>query len=390
MFKSFFLGGFEGSTGFNRHRQWIDQVRATQHDRFADEDCLLLNRVGIRAVRESVRWPLVDFSGKYDFSTLEPFLSAAEKHDIEIVYDLFHFGYPEYVDLFSSDFPRRFADYCYAAADYLSGYRHLGSTFAPINEPSFFSWAAGDAGLFAPHIKCRGRELKINLIRAAIVGIDAIRSAFPQAHIVNIDPICRVVAPLNRPDLQNDADSFNDNAVFEAWDMLSGRLLPELGGSPHHLGIIGINYYWTNQWELGKQGVPLEDDDPRRWSLGELVRTVWERYGAEMVITETGHVGNMRPIWLQELSQEAENVIRDGLPLNGVCLYPVLGMPEWHQPEEWTQMGLWDLKLSGEKLKRVRYEPVIRALRKAQRVERLKLRGQKIFPYGEFISTYLE
>jgi len=64
-----------------------------------------------------------------------------------------------------------------------------------------------------------------------------------------------------------------------------------------------------------------------------------EQYGAVMVITETGHVGNMRPIRLRELGLEAENVIRDGLPLNGVCLYPVLGMTEWHQPEEWTQMG---------------------------------------------------
>lgn len=49
-----------------------------------------------------------------------------------------------------------------------------------------------------------------------------------------------------------------------------------------------------------------------------------------MVITETGHVGNMRQIWLRELGREAENVIRDGISLNGVCLYPVLGMPEWH------------------------------------------------------------
>ena len=32
-FQSFFLAGFEGSTGINRHGQWFDQVEATQHDR---------------------------------------------------------------------------------------------------------------------------------------------------------------------------------------------------------------------------------------------------------------------------------------------------------------------------------------------------------------------
>ena len=26
MFRSFFLAGFEGSTGYNRHGQWFDQV----------------------------------------------------------------------------------------------------------------------------------------------------------------------------------------------------------------------------------------------------------------------------------------------------------------------------------------------------------------------------
>jgi beta-glucosidase/6-phospho-beta-glucosidase/beta-galactosidase len=390
MFKSFFLGGFEGSTGFNRHRQWIDQISATQHDRFADEDYALLNKVGIRAVRESVRWPLVDTSGRYDFSSLEPFLSAAENHDIELIYDLFHFGFPEYIDLCSEDFPSRFAEYCYAVADYLSRYSDLGSCFTPINEPSFFSWAAGEVGLFAPHLTCRGSELKINLIRGALAGIEAIRSAFPEARIINIDPICRVAPPMDRPDLQGEAEFFNNNAVFESWDMLSGRLHPELGGSPNHLGIIGINYYWTNQWELGRPGVPLQDDDPRRWSLGDLIRTVWDRYGAEIVITETGHVDRMRPIWLRELSQEAESVIRDGLPLHGVCLYPVLGMPEWHQRDEWTNLGLWDLKLSGRRLKRVPYEPAIRALRKAQKVERLNLRGRTMFSYDDFKSRYLE
>ena len=77
----------------------------------------------------------------------------------------------------------------------------------------------------------------------------------------------------------------------------------------------------------------------------------------------------MRQIWLREFGRDAENVIRDGLSLNGVLFTRFLVMPEWRQPEEWTQMGLFDCKLAGQKL---------------------KLRGQTIFPYGEFISMYLE
>jgi hypothetical protein len=30
------------------------------------------------------------------------------------------------------------------------------------------------------------------------------------------------------------------------------------------------------------------------------------------------------------------------VPLRGACLYPILGMPEWHDRDLWTPMGLWD------------------------------------------------
>ena len=126
-----------------------------------------------------------------------------------------------------------------------------------VNEPSFFAWAAGEAGLFAPHAYGQGWELKVRLIEAAIQGINAIWSACPDALIVNIDPICRVAVPHTKSEAAPEVQAFNSGAVFQGWDMLSGRLNPELGGSPRHLGIVGINYYWTNQWELGTTAVPL-------------------------------------------------------------------------------------------------------------------------------------
>jgi hypothetical protein len=362
LFRSFFLAGFEGSTGYNAHRQWIDQVVATQHDHFADEDYRCLREVGIQAAREVVRWPLVDERGRYDFSTVQPFLEAGRRHGITIIHDLFHFGYPKDVDLRCEAFASRFAEYCYATARYISTHSDGPHYFTPINEPSYFSWAAGEVGLFAPHLHGRGWELKVQLIRAAIQGIEAIWSACPGARIINVDPVCRVVTPHDRPDLQPEADGFNTGAVFQSWDMLSGRLLPELGGSPKHLDLIGINYYWTNQWELNCPGVPLGDEDPRRWPLRRLVQLVWERYGAEMLITETSHVGEQRVSWLRELRGEVRALLSESVPLRGVCLYPILGMPEWHAPDVWTQMGLWELVPQGSRLKRVIYGPMLDAL----------------------------
>jgi beta-glucosidase/6-phospho-beta-glucosidase/beta-galactosidase len=369
MFSSFFLAGFECAAGFNAHCEWFDQIAATGHDARADEDYQLLRSAGIRAAREGVRWASVDRGGRYDFSSLAPIVRAARRHNVELIYDLFHFGYPTDVDLFSKEFPERFAEYCYAAARFICDQTDGTHYFTPVNEPSFFSWAAGEVGLFAPHARGRGWELKVNLMRAAIEGVNAIRAACRTARIVNADPMCRVVAPRDRPDLQREADDFNRGAVVQGWDMLAGKLLPELGGSPSHLDIVGVNYYWTNQWELGRAGVPLDDWDERRAPLRQLVGEVCERYdGAEVLITETGHVGEMRAAWLRELADECEAMLARGVPLRGVCLYPILGMPEWHAREVWTRMGLWDLQREGDgELKRVAYEPMHDALRDAQR-----------------------
>jgi beta-glucosidase/6-phospho-beta-glucosidase/beta-galactosidase len=151
--------------------------------------------------------------------------------------------------------------------------------------------------------------------------------------------------------------------------MLCGRMLPELGGSREHLDIIGINYYWTNQWEHTRPGIPLRDDDPRRAPLRDLVRGVWERYGGELMISETSHRDEMRPVWLRELAVECEALLAEGVPLQGVCLYPILGMPEWHARSEWSRMGLWDLVEEGEMLRRVACRKSLAAFKEAQRLE---------------------
>ena len=75
----------------------------------------------------------------------------------------------------------------------------------------------------------------------------------------------------------------------------------------------------------------------------------------------------MRPIWFRELIAEVQAVLADEIPLRGVCLYPILGMPEWHDQTKWTQMGVWDLVPEGSILKRVPYEPLIESLRDAQK-----------------------
>lgn len=379
LFRSFILGGFECATGYNARGDWIDQIAATHHDHHANEDYERLTQVGIFAAREAMRWPLIDSGGgRYDFSTVDPFIAAARRHGVEVIWDLFHYGYPTGLDLFGGEFPARFAAYCAAAAHYVRERTEGTCYFTPINEPSFFSWAAGEVARFAPHQKGRAFELKVALARAAIRGIDAIRAVDPGARIVNVDPLCHVAQPADRPDMTEAVQHFNARAVWESFDMIAGRIMPELGGSRSHLDLVGLNYYWTNQWELGRDEQPLADDDPRRVPLSELLADVWQRYGGDLLLTETAHVDDTRPRWLAHVVTEAKKVLARGVPLRGVCLYPILGMPEWHTPETWVNMGLWDLRRC-EKLGLTRElcAPMLPALEDALRL------GERYWPRAD-------
>jgi hypothetical protein len=370
LFRSFFFAGFEGTACYNARHEWIDQIVSTEHDHQLDGDYRRLREVGLCATREAIRWPLVDRHGRHDFSSAQPFLEASRRHGLEVIWDLFHYGYPADLDPFSDEFVRRFAAYCHAAARFVDAHTDGTCYFTPVNEPSFFAWAGGEVGRFAPHCRGRGSELKVALVRAAIAGINAIHDAVPAARIVNVDPLCRVVPPAADAQRRSEVHDFNHRAVFEAWDMIAGRVRPELGGSRRHLDIIGVNYYWTNQWELGREERPLGLDDPRRLPLATLLRRVWQRYHADFLLTETAHVGDMRSIWMRCMAEECEELLDDGVPLRGACLYPILGMPEWHEPETWTRMGLWDVVPRGGRLERVAHEPMLEGLRAAQRLER--------------------
>ena len=142
MFRSFFMAGFECATGINRHGEWFDQIAATQHDRQVGEDYERLAALGIRTVREGIRWPLVDRGDAYDFASVTPFVTAARDLGLEVIWDLFHYGYPADCDPFAAGFADRFAAYCQATARYVCARSAGPWYFTPMNEPSWKSCQA--------------------------------------------------------------------------------------------------------------------------------------------------------------------------------------------------------------------------------------------------------
>lgn len=348
LFQSFFAGGFECSSIVRRSGYRLDLVAATAHDTFARQDYMRLKQQGLRVAREGVRWHLVESRpGRYDFSSALPIVRAARATGTQVIWDLCHFGWPDHLDLFKPEFVSSLAEYGAAFARWLANEIDGPGFFVPVNEISFFSWAAGDEGTLFPFVTRRGFELKTHLVRAAIAAMNAIWAGRPDSRFVHVDPIIHVVASSRHPEEQPDAEAYR-LSQFQAWDMLAGRLWPELGGHERYLDVIGANFYPHNQWFYNlkdfrrvRKFTPLTRHHPRYRPFREMLNEVYRRYHRPIFIAETGAEKMLRAGWLRYICQETQAAMGNGVPIQGICLYPILNHPGWIDDRH-CYNALWD------------------------------------------------
>jgi hypothetical protein len=184
------------------------------------------------------------------------------------------------------------------------------------------------------------------------------------------EPLIHNVPPRWRPWFTGPALG-QRNSQFEAWDIIAGRLEPEMGGAEKYLDIVGVNFYAANQWEVPggrKLHWDAGSDDARWLPLHKLLAEVYERYRRPLFIAETSHYGVGRADWIREIADEALQARKNGVPLEGVCLYPILDRFDWEDCTHWHNSGLWDMVLNGDgRYLRVLHEEYADALRNAQR-----------------------
>lgn len=326
-FASFFQGGFEGSSQRRSDGRRMDLIAASRHDRRAAGDYALLRQAGIDTARDALRWHLIEqASGRYDWSSFLPMLDAAQSVGLQVIWDLCHYGVPDHLDIWSRDFPARFARFAAAAAGLVRSRTGRPGLFAPINEISFWAWAGGDQAYFNPHVRDRGGALKRQLVRAAIAAIEAIRVVEPTTRFLQPEPAIHVVAPPDRPDLALPAEGMRQ-AQFEAFDLLTGRREPELGGREDLLDIVGINFYRHNEWYFG--AAPIFPEDPAYRPFHQILAEIHARYRRPILIAETGAEGAEAAAWLRYIAREVRLAQRSGADIEGICLYPVMDYPGW-------------------------------------------------------------
>lgn len=301
------------------------------------QDYRLLAQAGVRTVRDGLRWHLIEsVPGIYDWTSFLPMLRAAHATGTQVIWDLCHWGVPDWLDLFSEDFVSHFVRFASAAASLIVEERRLGgitdpSFYSVINEVSFWSWVGGDVEHFYPFAAGRGLEMKKQLARASIAAIRAVREADPGARFVQAEPLIHIsVDPRDQTrDLVADAIAAAGHtaAQFETWDMIAGLRNPELGGSADLLDVIGANYYWNNQWLHQGPHTPLGHLQHRALHL--MLHDLWQRYRRPIVVTETGAEGSAAAGWLAYVCAEVRQAQGMGAQILGICLYPVMDYPGW-------------------------------------------------------------
>jgi len=266
-------------------------------------------------------------------------IAASQKTRMQIIWDLCHYGWPDFIDIFKPDFIESFRKFARAFAQLWQTETDDVLFATPINEISFFCWASGEVGIFNPFERKRGAELKEQFIRASIAAIEELWSVDNRTRITLIDPMINVVpADVKRSRDRKAAESYRQ-AQFEGWDMLAGREKPHLGGAEKYLDILGGNYYVHNQWVLN--GSFITQDDPRYRHYRVLLAELYQRYKRPIFVAETGIEDDLRPSWLRYVCDEVFAAMQDGVPVEGICLYPIVNHPGWDDDRH-CYNGLWD------------------------------------------------
>jgi hypothetical protein len=364
LFRSFWQAGFECSTQVLKSGKRLDLVTSTRHAEFAEQDFRRLRDIGMRTAREGLRWHLIETEpGNYDFSSAQRILEAAQREGIQILWDLLHFGWPDFLEIFDPRWVNSFGDFAEAFSRMLRSEMSEPAFLTPVNEISFLSWAGGDKAFLNPFGINRGAELKRQLVRGAVRASQIILSQLPTARLFAPEPVIHISGdPRNVEDMRQAAEY--TSAMYEAWDMLTGRAQPELGGEERYLDVIGVNYYDRNQW--WNFGATIWRHEPAYRPFREILLEVYQRYQRPLFVSETGTEDADRPGWLAYIAGEVRAARKLGASIDGICLYPILNHPGWNDDRHCFN-GLWDY--AGHSGDREIYQPLAEEIARQKDLE---------------------
>jgi dTDP-4-dehydrorhamnose reductase len=342
--------------------------------------------LGIRSLRYPVLWERTAPTGlgAADWSWPDRRLGRLRDLGVEPIVGLVHHGSgPRDTNLLDPAFPLRLAEYAEAVA---RRYPWI-NRYTPVNEPLTTARFSGLYGLWYPHARdpqSFARAL-LHQCRGVVLAMKRIRTINPNAQLVQTEDLGKVFST----SLLAYQASFENHRRWLTFDLLSGRvwrdhplwkyLLKDAGITRDELrffvenpcppDMIGVNYYLTSERLLDErvalypasthggngrhtyadvEAVRLRPEGlagPRA-----LLTEVWERYRIPIAVTEV-HNGCTREEqlrWLLEVWEAAVDLRRNGVDLQAVTVWAMLGAFDWNslvtRSDGHYEPGVFDLR----------------------------------------------
>lgn len=299
-----------------------DEVALIRHDEFLEQDYQLLVDIGMVGVRDAARWYITHPAPHtFDWTWLDRVVAAAEKACLTLYLDLWHYGYPDWLDLLSPDAPAHFAEFAREIALRYPTLTH----WCICNEPSAMVHEAGRRGRWKPFL--RGRQgvaqLRRQISAMIIEASKAVLEVRPNALLILPEPW--------HATLKTSEDE--QAAVI---DMVIGRRNPELGGDPRYVHVIGLNHY----------------RDSTLPPFHQLLLNARKRYPEfPLWVTETSGPprGWQQAEWFWWMLAEVRLANAEGADIPVFTWAPTISMYDWVDESKHLANGIWVIGKNGER-----------------------------------------
>jgi dTDP-4-dehydrorhamnose reductase len=382
--------------------EYKDQLQYSGHyDRSGDIEAIAA--LGIKTIRYPVLWEKHQpkRNAKTDWAWTDRQLDNLRNLGMRPIVGLVHHGSgPRFTNLLDPDFPYLLSEYAYEVA---SRYPWV-EDYTPVNEPLTTARFSGLYGLWYPHHQTERSfyQMLLNQLKAVILSMEAIHSINPQARLIQTEDLGKTYST---PMLAYQADFENGRRLL-TFDILTGRLLPDHPQYKYMLGcgireeellffrdyyvvpdVMGLNYYVTSERWLdeslekyhfethGGNGIQLYADTevvranlPVRGGFKVLATEIWERYHIPMAVTEVHlHCTREEQLrWFKEIWDDAITLIDNGVNIQGVTAWAMLGSFDWDTLLTKTgtqyESGVFDIKTYMNKLRPTALTTLLREL----------------------------
>jgi beta-glucosidase len=360
-----FATGIENSYPIIANNVRVDQMAKCGHYEHWRNDLVLVHDMGIKYLRWGpALYKTFVGPGQYDLAWTDGVVAEMKRLAIEPIFDLLHFGLPDWLgDFQNSDFPRFFAEY---AGECARRYPHV-KFWTPVNEMFITALFSAKYGWWNERLKSDAALLRaiVNVAKANVLAMDAITREIPDAAFVQVES-CEYAHPAE-PGLFPAAELYNDLRFLPLDLTLSQPISPRMtqflleNSIPeedvaffrlhlhHHKPrcIIGTDYYATNEHLFMTDGTSCSAGDLHGYYA--VAKEYWERYRLPLWHTETNRREEEGAVeWLWKQWHQLLRLRKDGIPVLGFTWFSLTDQMDWdtalrEEANRVHPVGLYDL-----------------------------------------------